>query len=161
MATALDEQILDRVVTKLADINGAGGYETNVPAANIHRPPIAPIPLKATDCPALIVRLFAKTSRWHLRGAEEFVLRVMVLCVVAAPAADANEELSDLIGDVKKLVIANEFWNDGSADLAERTWLVEDFRHETEVDEPTMTGGVVFEVLARSDLTNPSVRKAI
>jgi hypothetical protein len=159
MPTSLDEQIMDQVATKLATITTGNGYEQTVVA--VHRPPVGPLELEVGDCPALIVRKFSKVSRMHLRGAEEMLIGVKVLCVVEADQTDSNERLQDLIADVKKLVYVNKRWHNGSSNLAQRTWVDEDQPHETEVVEGNLTGSVLLRILARADITNPYTVKAV
>jgi len=159
MATALDEQVLDLVVSKLATITIANGYEETV--LGVHRPPVDLFDLAAADCPALIVRKKTKLTESNLRLAEDLDLEVEVLCAVDGSAADVHEALTDLVADVKKLVHANRLWNNGSSNLAVATRLVEDRIHETEVQEDVASAVVRFLVQARADLANPYVTKTI
>lgn len=149
----LADRILDLIETKLAAISVAGGYQVTV--AGVHRPPLAHQDIP--NLPAISLRrLPPKSSRWHLRGAEEFQLQVQLICV-----ADDDDTLSQLMADARKVVLANLRWNDGAQDLAVRTWLDDDNQHEEEVDETPRTGRLAFTVMARADLTNPTEPKAI
>lgn len=156
MAASLEEQILDVVVTKLATITTGNGYQQTVLAANVKRPPEAISTFKATDCPGVSVRFEDKDCRYHLRDAEEFVLRVNLQV-----AATSDVLLRALVADVKKLIYANLVWNNGSANLARRTWIVEDGPHETEVDEGVVSASIHFSILARAALSDPTTVKAI
>ncbi len=166
MATMLKEQILDTIVTKLAAINGAGGYETTVPAANIFRPsaPAAPLEIPTTSMPALIVREVDHKPRPHIRGAEECILKVEIICIAESVSAAAHDEaLQDLIGDVKKLVYANKRWATGGpgTELARRTWIEGDIAHEPEVNDVHATAAVLVAILYRADVTSLSTVKAV
>jgi hypothetical protein len=154
MANALDEQILALVATKLATITVANGYSQTV--TGVGRPPTDLFDVGTSDLPYLIVREKSRTGRWHLRGAEEFELEVEVLCLAATRTAVAN-----LIADVKKCALANEFWNDGSSNLARETTFPDDRVHEVEVDEEVQSGSVRFRVLARASVSDPTATKAI
>jgi hypothetical protein len=156
MTTPITEQILALIETKLAGITTGGGYQETVLAANIFHPPEAPLDVKADNCPAITVRHNGTNNRWHLRAAEELLIEVDLVCVATTP-----DLLKTLMGDVKKLVYANPFWNNGAANLARRTWIAEERVHETEVSEATVTGSVVIHILARADRTNPFTTKAV
>lgn len=150
----LEEQIRELVAAKLATITIANGYNQN---ATVHRPPVAVMDLGAADCPALSLRTSRRNLRPHLRGAEEFLLEVDVLCAVANTSAPASDEaLAKLMADVRHLVYANPRWHDGSKFLAVKSWIPEDRVHETEVLEATISSFVRFIIKARSsqsDLT--------
>ena len=156
MASALDQQILDVIVTKLAAITTGNGYQQTVLAANIHRPPQSLREFSAGECPGLSVRLESKENEYDLRGSEELLIGVNIQC-----AATSAVLLRALISDVKKLAYANKRWNDGSANLALRTWIDEDFAHEPEVEEAVVTGSVHLTIKARADQTDPTAVKAI
>ena len=161
MTTPLDEQLEDLVVTKLLTITTGAGYEQTV--ANAYRASDVPAPaeIPPADCPAVQVRRLEKRPRFHLRGAEEFLLLLDLVCVVDAAAADHDEAIQDLVNDVKKLVYANPRWNNGSADLAVRSWVSGETIHEAEVDEATRTGVVTVAIKARADRTNLAAVKEI
>lgn len=154
MAKDLADRILDLIETKLAAITVAGGYQVTV--AGVHRPPLAHHDIPAT--PAISVRrLPPKASRWHIRGAEEFQLQVQLILV-----ADTDEVLSQLMSDVRKVIAANLRWNDGSEDLAVRTWFDDDNQHEEEVVDLTpRTGRIAITIMARASVTDPSQVKVI
>lgn len=154
MAAELSEQILALVAVKLATITVGNGYSQTV--AGVARPPTDLFDLAASDLPHLIVRQENKSPRWHIRGAEEFVLEVEVLV-----AALTLTDVANLIGDVKKCVIANEFWNNGAANLARGTTVVDDRVHEVEVEEEFASGVVRLQVIARASLSDPTAVKAI
>jgi len=163
MATSIDERILDLIVTKLATITTGNGYEQTVSSANIWRATSSPQPMESTP-PSLEVRHVDTAMEPHLRGAIECLMNVVIICSAAYDAAD--EAISDLVGDVVKLVLANKRWNDGSVNLAVRTWMGSPEIHETETgggvggDSPT-TGAVPFTILFRVDATNPFAIKEI
>jgi hypothetical protein len=160
MPSSLDERLLDLVVSKIEGITVGNGYEETVLPANIHRGQvIAPQEIGAADCPAVCVYVAAIDSRWHLRGADEMTITVDLIGIT--DAAGGDEALADLLTDLKKLVYANKFWNDGSANLARRSWVVEDDRHEVEVAEATLSGRVRFLALVRADRSDPYSLKAV
>jgi len=156
MANSLTEQIVNLVETKLAGITVAGGYASTVLAANIHQPPTAPQDIPAADCPAIVVRHLGNDPRWHLRGAEELTLEVLLICLATTPAL-----LAALMADVKKLVYANPMWNNGTANLARRTWVTGERQHETEVSEGVVSGSVFVSIVARASRTDPTSVKAV
>lgn len=161
MPTPLKEQLLDLVVTKLQAIAIASGYEETV---TVYRPsaPAAPLDFAAAQLPAIIVCEVEHRTRWHIRGAEECILMLDIKCCVSSPSAGAHDEtLQDLIADVKKVVYANRLWNDGSANLAVRSWIEQDLAHEPEVSEAIGTGGVRVAIKYRADQANPFVTKAV
>ncbi len=147
-ARALDDRIMDQVQPTLEEITEADGYHQDV---TVYRPPIGALEFKAEETPALVIRRAGKSIRTHVRRAEEFVLTVKVICIVPNEGDDPRGDLADLIADVKRVVYLNRRWNDGTEDLARRTWFVDDADHETEVDEETLTGAVTFQILARAD----------
>jgi hypothetical protein len=160
MASSVEERLLDLVVSKLAGITVGNGYEETVLAANIHRgQDIAPQEIGASDCPAACVRIASISTRWHLRGAEEILMELDLIGVV--DAAGGDEALADLMADFRKLVYANKFWNDGSENLARRSWVIEDERYEVEVAEATLSGRVRVGILTRVDRSNPYSLKAV
>jgi hypothetical protein len=163
MSTALDEQIMDLVVAKVATITTGNGYEQTVASASIFRASDSPTPaeIAVASCPAVQVRRLSKVTRFHLRGAEEFTLTLNLLCVVDASAADDDEAIQDLVNDVKKLVYANLLWNDGSSNLAARTWIVGETIHEAQVGEVTRTAIVTISIKARSSRSNPAAVKVV
>jgi hypothetical protein len=108
------------------------------------------------------VREVHHAVRDHIRGAEEGILQVEIICIANSASAAAHDEaLQDLVGDVKKVIYANKKWNDGTTDLARRTWIVEDVVHESEADEPQGTASVVIGILYRADRTALYTVKAI
>lgn len=145
---ALDERIMQLIKPALETITVAGGFHQDVA---VHRPPVAAYDFAPADCPALVIRRLAKVIRVHIRRAEEFVLRVQVIGIVANSGADPYGDLSNLMGDLKKVVYANRRWNDGSEDLARRTYITDDGIHEPEVDEATLTSELTFDIVARAD----------
>lgn len=155
---ALDDQIMDLIKPALQTITVAGGYHQNV---TVHRPPVGALQFKAADCPALVIRRSGKTIRTHIRRAEEFILTVKVICLVADAGGDPHGDLANLIIDLKKVVYLNRRWNNGVASLARRTWFNDDNIHETEVSDDTLTGVVVFQILARADRTDLSKVKVV
>jgi hypothetical protein len=154
MPISLEEQLMSLVAVKLATITIANGYEQTV--LGVHRPPVGVFDIAPASCPALVVRKEASIPRFHLREAEEILLAVEVLCVATTPAL-----LVSLMADVKKLANANKYWNDGAANLARRTRNTDERQHETETDEETVTGRIVFEIMARSKLADPYTTRTI
>lgn len=151
MATSIDERLADLIETKLAAITTGAGFEETV--TDVHRASDSPQPMEAPTLPALQLRRDGTPKSPHLRGAMECTANFTVICIAARDAA--NEKISDLIADVEKVVMANERWNDGSVNLARRTWLTGSTFHETETDEETMTGIVEFSVLYRTEVGSP------
>lgn len=156
MANSLTEQIVNLVQTKCAGITVVGGYGSTVLAANIHQPPVAPDEVSAADCPALIIRHLGNDVRWHLRGAEELTIEVRFICLATTPSL-----LAALMADVKKLVYANPRWNNGTSDLARRSWVTDERQHETEVSEGVVSGSVLGNIFARASRTDPTAVKAV
>lgn len=156
MATSIAERILDRLANRLATITAANGYETD--GVTVWRATEDQRPMETTP-PAVEIRHNGTPSEPHLRGALECVMEVDLLCVAAYDAA--GENISDLIGDVIKLVLANKRWNDGTDNLAVRTWVGEAEPHETEVGEDPVTAVVPVFIKYRVDATNPFALKSI
>lgn len=156
---ALDERIMQQIVDVLETITVANGYHQNV---TVHRPPVGSQEFGASDCPAVSVRRMGKDIRTHLRGAEEFILSVRLICIVEnTTSPDPAEAIKNLMGDVKKAVYANRRWHDGTEFLARRTWFTEDGAKEPEIHEETITSTIVFQVLARASQTDYSQVKDI
>jgi hypothetical protein len=163
MPNTLDERIAELVILKLEEISVDNGYTTDV--ENVFRPsePIAPQEIAPDQCPALQVRKMSIRKRaLPLRGAWELVIVFHVACVVAVEeGTPPDEDIESLKADVLKCLTANEAWDDGEEELAERSWALDDIPHEPEVWEKTASGVVGFEVLAYQDVTDPAEVKAI
>lgn len=157
MTVPLEEQLFELVAVKLATITVANGYLQTV--ANVYRPPQAPQRVPVSDCPALAPRQVDKDSRYHLRDCEEMTVTLRIMAMV--DAAGGLAALHNLLGDVRKLAYANQRWNDGTRDLAVRTWVANSRPHETEVDEAVLTGMVEISIVARSNMSDPSVVQPI
>lgn len=159
MANALEEQILAIIAQKLATITTDNGYQTNV--VNVYRASTgadpAPQAIPSEDRPAVQLRCLPIGNRVHIRGAIEMRIPIEIICVVDQDA----DALSKLVADVKKLLLANKRWNNGSADLARRTWLEDSLPHETEVAESDSSAAVLATIIARADQTDPTAVKAI
>jgi hypothetical protein len=159
MTAPLDEQILSLVVSKLAGITVGNGYQTAMVAGRIHRPAVGELEFDADDAdqvPALTVRRAARVSRWHIRGAEEFTLKVAITAIAATYDAALV-----LMSDVLKLVSANEAWNNGSSNLAVRSWIEENDAPDFDVESNLHYGHILVAIKSFADLTNPTVVKAI
>jgi hypothetical protein len=157
-ALPLEEKIRNLVVTKLATITIANGYNQN---ATVDRPPVGAYSYEVADCPKLVVRSSKRGVRAHLRRAEEFVLEFRIICIVANSGGDPDGDLAKLMADVRRLVYTNRRWHNGAENLARRSWIPDDDTHETEVEEETLTSGVSFNVLARSSQTDLSQVKDV
>lgn len=159
MTAPLDEQILDLVETKLAGITVVNGYQTAMVAGRIHRPAVGELEFESSDAdqvPAITVRRASRVSRWHLRGAEEFVLKVAITAIAAT-----REAVFVLMSDILKLVSANEAWNNGSSNLAVRSWIEENDSPDFDVENDLYYGHLLIAIKGYADLTNPTVVKAI
>lgn len=159
MTKPLDEQIIDVVKTKLAAITVAGGYQTDMAAGRVHWPPVGDLEFDESDSsqlPAIIIRRASKATRWHLRGAEEMVLRLSLTAV-----ATTYDAALVLMSDILKAVNANERWNNGSADLAVRTWLDENDAPAFDEQNNLHYGHLLISIKTYADLTNPTAVKAI
>jgi hypothetical protein len=149
MPSSIEERILDLIESKLEAITTGGGYEQTV--GTVWRATQSPPPMESTP-PSLQIRSEIVRSESLLRGADEKILEVTVICTAAQESDD--EKLGDLMADVQKVVGANERWNDGSVNLARRTWMGDSGRHETETGESPGTGYVTFFVLFRVSSTS-------
>ncbi len=156
---ALDDQILALIKPALETISVANGYHQNV---TVHQQAtFTPMDIEASACPALMIRRVTKRIRAHLRRAEEFILVVRVIALVAKSGADPDLDLANLLIDVKKVVYANRFWYNGVRNLARRTYFLDDDIHETEVPEDTLSGTCLFEILARADRNDLSQVRSV
>lgn len=155
---ALDERIMSQIKAVLEGVTIAEGYHQD---ANVTRPPESAFTFSAEDGYQYIIRKDAEEGRSHLRRAYEFTLTVMVICVSPNTGDTPEEDHANLRADLKHIVYQNRRWNDGSEDLAQRTWFLDSRVHETEVTEETVSSKVVFQVLARADLEDLSEPKVV
>jgi hypothetical protein len=154
MSATLDEQVLDQIVLKMGEISGIG-------SSNVHR--IAgPREFAPSELPAITVkRLAESTSRWHLRGAQEEVLRVRVRGLVAAASPDEFTEASALMGSILTTVDQNDRWHNGVSNLAERSWIERRTLRDPAIYAGIHVVSVIVAVLIRLDRVTPTVRKGI
>lgn len=159
MATSIEERILDLLATALQGISG-GSYEQTV--AKVSRASQSPPVMEyaSNERPGLQIRHIETAMVPHLRGALECRMDLEIICIVDQDAAD--EKISDLIGDVCKVLKANERWDaGGGVYLARRTWITNSGKHETESPEDEVTGFISFSILFRVDATNLAAVKEI
>jgi hypothetical protein len=158
MTSPLEEQILSLFGTKAAAISVAGGYQTDMDSDRVLRA-VGEREFDDTDeeqVPAICYRRGEKVDRWHLRGAIELILKIDVK-VVAATYAEA----AALLGDVVKLVEANPLWNNGSSNLAARTWVENVDLPDFEAESNLHFGQLTLCIKAYADATAPGTAKAI
>lgn len=159
---SLDEQLETLIESKFAAITVANGFETTVVTAyrasqvEDNSLPGDPTLLRPSQMPAVQLRVYGRVGKVLREVALEKLTRFAAMCVVETPGA-----LEALVRDVEEQILANRAWNNGSADLADGTWIVEHDPHEVETPEPTTTRAVFFEVLTRQALADASTRKAI
>lgn len=157
MPSSIEERLLDLVVSKLATITVANGYQETVLSVTRASDEPGPLELSTAELPALQVRHLQTRKRLHLRGAYECVMDLDVVCMTEQD----DELLSDLKADVKKVLQANRRWNDGIENLARRTWTTDPLSHEVEVPEGISTAVIPCAIVFRVDATNPYLVKAI
>lgn len=159
MTAPLEEQILDVIVAKLAAMSVAGGYQTAMSSDRVHRPAVGEREYSADeleDGAHISVRRAEKVSRYHLRGADEFILKVEIRATAATYAA-----LVILLADILECVETNNRWHDGAANLAVRSWVEENDTPDFDESATEHFGQVLVCVKAYADLTNPAAVKAI
>lgn len=156
MPTSVEERVADTIVTKLKTITIANGYQQDVAAGSVFWPPVGVQAVNVSEMPAIILMRLSKDARDHIRDATEFQQPYRALCVASTPEACAA-----LRGDVRKLIYANTVWNDGSENLARRTWITDDRAHEFKTTRARHSGSLEFMVLVRVDKADPTKVKAI
>ena len=159
MAKTIDEQLLDLLETKVAAIATSGGYQTDMAADRVHFPCVGELEFSADeleDGPQITIRRASKAVRTHIRGAHEITLKVDIRITAAS-----RDELTAVMGDLVKLAKANALWNNGSINLAAKTWWEEDDAQDNEVDEAALVGQMLLCVKQYADATNPTAVKAI
>lgn len=154
MATTIRETILDRVATQLATITTGNGYEQSV--SKVYRPSVAV--LNITTYPAVVIRDNGDEPRWHLRDAMEHTMSLDIIAYVEKGNDDDRlEALSDLLGDIQKLAMADDTWNSN----ARRTWISGVTTDLSELKNGYATGIVGIRILYRVTRTNPYATEAI
>lgn len=159
MTAPLDDQILNLLETKAAAISIAGGYQTDMAADRVHRPAVGELEFSSDELeegPQITIRRGSRATRLHLRGAEEFVLKVDIRVTAAT-----EEEASALMGDLVKLIAANQLWNNGSSNLAAKTWIEENDLQDFDVDAAEAVGQMTVCIKGYADVTDPTSAKAI
>lgn len=154
MATSIEERILDLMKTAMEGITTGAGHEQTVVKVTRASQAQPVMQFAANDLPGLQIRHIETVSAPHLRGAIECQMNLEVICAVAHDAADEN--LSDLIAAVLKVLEANQRWDAGGGTfLARRTWVTGWGKHEDELPGPNpQTGFVSVSILFRADATN-------
>jgi len=157
MPDALEEQILDLIETKLETITVANGFATTITDA--YRASTGTPPLKRADAdrPFIEIRRIECPRRWFIRGAME--CRMEIDLVLVTDQNDAT--IRALMADVLKLIDDNTRWNDGSANLADRTWIVSASFPEPEANLRQSLGFVKFTVKFYEDINDATAVKAI
>lgn len=150
MPNSLDEQILDVVAAKVALISGV---------TTVRRALVGPAPLEVqtSELNLVEIRHLRTTPRWHIRGAYECIAQVE-LCAVTA---QADHTIRNLVADLLDMVDTYNRWNDGSSNLAERSWTGEVEIHEPEVSESVATATLQVFIKFYSDRTDPTAVKEI
>lgn len=159
MTKPLDDQILDLIATKVAAMTVIGGYQTDMEASRVHRPAVGELEFSSDDLedgPQVSIRRGARMPRVHLRGAEEFILKVDIKVT-----AETYDEASALMGDLVKLIGANKLWNNGSANLAAKSWIEENDLQDFDVEASESVGQMTLCVKAYADVSNPTSVKVI
>lgn len=159
MTAPLDDQIMVLIETKVAAISIAGGYQTDMEADRVHYPAVGELEFsedELEDGPQVSIRRGERRSRMHLRGAEEFTLKVDIKWTCATRASAVL-----LMGDLTKLIAANPLWNNGSTNLAAKTWIEEMDLQDFDVEATEYVGQMILCVKAYADVTDPSAVKAI
>lgn len=108
MADTIREKILDAVTTALGEITVANGYETTVEA--VHRAGKTPVQVRVH--PSIIVYDLGDTSRRTIRLTYHHVMRLGIVgCAHEHDDVTRNDELSKLMGDIRRKVAENETWS--------------------------------------------------
>lgn len=159
MTNPLDEQIIDFIEAQVAAISTAGGYQTDMDADRVHRPPVGDREFSADDLsdgPHVSIWREEKRLRWLLRYANEMILKVC-LTVTAATYAEAVA----LLGDIERLVATNPRWNDGEDQLASYSWIEESDLPDFDEESDMHSGKVVVCVKTHVDHADPTAVKVI
>lgn len=159
MTNPIDDQILALIETKVAAISVAGGYQTDMAAGRVHYPAVGELEFSADELtagPQVSIRRAARSSRMHLRGAEEFVLKADIKWTCAT-----RDQAAALMGDLLKLIAANPLWNNGSTNLAAKSWIEESDLQDFDVEADQYVGQLVLCVKGYADVADPSSVKAI
>lgn len=109
MADTIREQIIDKVRDKLVLISVAGGFETNVKA--VYRAGVEPVDTQVA--PSIVIHDTGDgPRRFMIRLAYECTLRLVLRCTIAHDVDESRaNNLSKLVGDVIKQMVANATWD--------------------------------------------------
>jgi len=154
---ALEEQILEVVETKLETIDTGNGFRTTITEAYRALAGTPPLSRADADRPFIEIRHAITTPRWHIRGANEGILEVNLILVTDQD----DDTIRNLLADATEVIDANTLWNDGSSNLADRTWVGERQGHEPEIDLAHVSASLQFFVKYYEDRTDIGKVKAI
>jgi hypothetical protein len=160
MATSIEERILDLLDAELSAIAvGAGDEQTVLTVTRASRgKPV--MEFTAAEVPGVQIRHLDTPSDPLIRDAQECEMRLELICAVTPDGPD--EALSDLMADVRDLLMANERWDaGGGVFLARRTWITGSTPHETEIPNAPETGVVSCSILYRTESANSFATKEI
>jgi hypothetical protein len=160
MATSIEERILDLLDAELSAIAvGAGDEQTvlTVTRASQDKPVMEFTP---SEVPGVQIRHLETVPEPLIRDAQECEMRLELICAVTPDASD--EALSDLMADVRDLVMANERWEASpGVFLARRSWITSWSPHEAELPSAPATGVVSCSILYRTAAANSFATKEI
>lgn len=160
MATSIEERILDLLDDELSAIAiGVGDEQTvlTVTRASRGKPVMAFTP---SEVPGVQIRHLDTVDEPLIRDAQECEMRLELICAVTPDGTD--EALSDLMADVRDLVMANERWEvSPGVFLARRSWITNWSPHETEIPDAPETGVVSCSIVYRTESANSFATKEI
>lgn len=154
---ALEEQILSRIENRLETILIANGFLLDVADAFRALDETAPLQRPDTDHNFIEIRHMGTDRSVHIRGAYECFMTVKLI----GSTNQSGSTIRDLQADILELLNSNIRWNDGSTDLADRSWVTEVGIQEPEAGQDMAHTVLTFIVKFYEDAADPSLVKEI
>ena len=152
MADPIRERILQQIESDLLTITTVNGFEQTI--EKVHRDNEAVIQMD--ERPALSIVDRGDIKRRHIRLGYENTMQLEILAFTLEHEDDERVmEISRLHADVEKIVAANERWNDGSINLANRTFMTGLTTSQGETTQPYATALTVLTILYRVQELDP------
>ncbi len=158
MADPIRERIIKQIKLDLEGIMVANSFEQDV--QKVHRNNEAVIQMD--ERPALSIVDRGDVKKRHIRLAYENTMQLEILAfTLEHDDTERFEELSRLHADVEKVVAANERWNDGSVNLAHRTFMTALTVSQSETGQPYGTTLTTLTVMYRVQELDPYALRSI
>lgn len=150
------EKLFALVETKMKAITIANGFSFDM--KGVFRSQEEAIDVQ--EHPSVIIEDLGEDSRFHIRKAYENRVHVSIQMV----EHDYDDEkipikVAEVLSTIKKQIVANEFWNDGSEDLAVATVVLRNSPSFGKSERPIGTDRIDFDVVQRVVQSDPDTVK--